>query len=117
MEIKGYRGEDAKDKKETMETKWVPGVNHFGTFGRWAFAEFNIPYSMKNITLSADEELIESARARRERTTLNEQFRRWLADYARQEQRAGEAVAVIRKLQGYVRTGGRTFTRDEMNER
>ena len=74
---------------------------------------------MKNITLSANEELIESAqaRARRERTTLDEQFRRWLADYVRQEQRADEAVAVIRELQGYARTGGRTFTRDEMNAR
>ncbi|MDZ7728611.1 MAG: hypothetical protein U5Q44_10705 [Dehalococcoidia bacterium] len=36
---------------------------------------------MKNITLSADENLIEAARerARRENTTLNEQFRRWLS--------------------------------------
>ena len=40
VEIKGYRGEDAKDKKATMETYWVPGVNALGTFGRWAFAEF-----------------------------------------------------------------------------
>src|SRR3989442_13810398 len=40
VEIKGYRREDAKEKKSTMETYWVPGVNHLGTFGRWAFAEF-----------------------------------------------------------------------------
>ena len=40
VEIKGYRGEDAKEKKSTMETYWVPGVNHLGTHGRWAFAEF-----------------------------------------------------------------------------
>ena len=40
VEIKGYRGEDAKDKKETMNTYWVPGVNNLGTWGRWAFAEF-----------------------------------------------------------------------------
>lgn len=39
VEIKGYRGEDAKDKKSTMTTYWVPGVNNLGTFGRWAFAE------------------------------------------------------------------------------
>ena len=40
---------------------------------------------MKNITLSADERLIEAARARAlaERTTLNEQFREWLMEYAR----------------------------------
>ena len=40
VEIKGYRGEDAKDKKKTMDSYWVPGVNRLGTFGRWAFAEF-----------------------------------------------------------------------------
>lgn len=40
VEIKGYRGEDAKDKKLTMDTYWVPGVNHLGSYGRWAFAEF-----------------------------------------------------------------------------
>ncbi|HVC96972.1 MAG TPA: DEAD/DEAH box helicase family protein [Pirellulales bacterium] len=40
VEIKGYRREDAKEKKSTMETYWVPGVNHLATYGRWAFAEF-----------------------------------------------------------------------------
>lgn len=40
IEIKGYRGEDAKEKKSTMETYWVPGVNHLRSYGRWAFAEF-----------------------------------------------------------------------------
>ena len=40
VEIKGYRGEDAKDKANTMDVYWVPGVNNLGTFGRWAFAEF-----------------------------------------------------------------------------
>ena len=39
VEVKGYRGEDAKDKKATMDTYWVPGVNNLGTYGRWAFAE------------------------------------------------------------------------------
>ena len=40
VEIKGYRREDAKVKKTTMDTYWIPGVNHLGTYGRWAFAEF-----------------------------------------------------------------------------
>ncbi|MCG2601109.1 MAG: DEAD/DEAH box helicase family protein, partial [Achromobacter sp.] len=40
VEIKGYRREDAKEKKSTMETYWVPGVNNHGNYGRWAFAEF-----------------------------------------------------------------------------
>ena len=30
VEIKGYRGEDAKEKKTTMETYWIPGVNNLG---------------------------------------------------------------------------------------
>ncbi|MFW6195274.1 MAG: hypothetical protein ACOC5M_02000 [Chloroflexota bacterium] len=74
---------------------------------------------MKNITLSADENLIEAARerARAENTTLNEQFRRWLADYARQPRQAEEAMSVVKELQAYARTGGRRFTREEMNER
>jgi hypothetical protein len=74
---------------------------------------------MKNITLSADDKLIEAARerARTEHTTLNEQFRRWLADYVRQEQKADAAMALIEELRGRVRTGGRKFSRDEMNER
>ena len=37
VEIKGYRGEDAKEKKSTMETYWVPAVNNHGGYGRWAF--------------------------------------------------------------------------------
>ena len=44
VEIKGYRREDAKEKKSTIETYWVPGVNHLGTYGRWAFAEFTDVY-------------------------------------------------------------------------
>ena len=44
VEIKGYRREDAKEKKATMETYWVPGVNNLGTYGRWAFAEFTGVY-------------------------------------------------------------------------
>jgi len=37
VEIKDYRREDAKEKKSTMDTFWVPGVNHLGSHGRWAF--------------------------------------------------------------------------------
>lgn len=33
VEIKGYRGEDAKDKKTTMDTYWVLGVNNHGGYG------------------------------------------------------------------------------------
>ena len=74
---------------------------------------------MKNITLSADEQLIEAARlrARAEHTTLNEQFRRWLLDYARPKDHAQEAVALLNELRTRIKTDGRRFTRDEMNER
>ena len=48
VEIKGYRGEDAKDKKNTMDVYWVPGVNNLKEYGRWAFAEFTDVYAMQS---------------------------------------------------------------------
>lgn len=48
IEIKGYRGEDAKDKKATMENYWVPGVNNSQKHGRWAFAEFRSVYEIES---------------------------------------------------------------------
>ena len=48
VEIKGYRREDAKVKKATMDTYWVPGVNNHGRYGRWAFAEFTDVYEMQS---------------------------------------------------------------------
>jgi len=47
VEIKGYRREDAKEKKSTMDTYWVPGVNNLGKLGRWAFAEFTEVYQIE----------------------------------------------------------------------
>lgn len=73
---------------------------------------------IKSITLSADETVIDAARAQAqsENTTLNQQFRLWLAGYAQRQrmQRHGE---VMKELRGKVSTGGRKFTRDEMNAR
>lgn len=73
---------------------------------------------MKNITLSADEKLIEAARARAraEHTTLNEEFRRWLELYAQREARLQHYDEVLARVKGKVRVG-RKLTRDEMNER
>lgn len=48
VEIKGYRCEDAKEKKATMETYWIPGVNNLGVYGRWAFAEFTDVYQIES---------------------------------------------------------------------
>ena len=48
VEIKGYRREDAKEKKATMETYWVPGVNNLKGYGRWTFAEFTDVFEMES---------------------------------------------------------------------
>ncbi len=73
---------------------------------------------MKNITLSADEKLIEAARerARAEHSTLNEQFRHWLASYANTRERMQQYDDVMAKLRGRLKVG-RKLTREEMNER
>ena len=73
---------------------------------------------MKNITLSADEHLLEAAHkyAAVENTTLNAKFRQWLEDYTQRQQRTDRAMATIRELQGKISTDGYKFTRDEMNE-
>lgn len=47
IEVKGYRGEDAKLKKLTAEQRWVPGVNRLGRHGRWAFAELREVFDFK----------------------------------------------------------------------
>ena len=72
---------------------------------------------MKNITLSAEESLIEEARAaaRSQKTTLNQLFRDWLAELAGRRDRERELAALMQRLD-YVRADG-PFTRDEMNER
>ncbi len=74
---------------------------------------------MKNITLSADENLIKAARerAQAEHSTLNAEFRRWLRGYAVRNDRARAYESLMAELRARVKTGGRTFTRDEMNER
>ncbi len=48
VEIKGYRREDAKEKKSTMDNYWIPGVNQLKTYGRWAFAEFTDVYEIES---------------------------------------------------------------------
>ena len=74
--------------------------------------------TMKNITLSADDRMIDAARerARAEHTTLNEQFRRWLAEYAHSRERMLRYDEVMAKVRGRLKVG-RKLTRDEMNER
>ncbi len=52
VEVKGFRGEDASHKAETMRAYWVPGVNNLGRFGRWSFTEFRSAHGM-NADLAA----------------------------------------------------------------
>jgi hypothetical protein len=72
---------------------------------------------MKNITLSADEDLIEQARlvARAQRKTLNAAFREWLVQFTGQPGSGREFDALMKRLR-HVKSG-RHFTREEMNER
>jgi hypothetical protein len=72
---------------------------------------------VKNITLSADENLIEQARkaAAEQHTTLNAAFREWLVQFSGRERRAREFDALMERLD-YVRAD-RKYTRDELNER
>jgi hypothetical protein len=72
---------------------------------------------MKNITLSADEDLIEQARivARAQRKTLNEAFRDWLREFTAQSGNVQQVETLMKRL-SHVKAG-RRFTRDEMNER
>lgn len=80
--------------------------------------EYRVHYSrMKNVTLSADDDLIERARlvARSRKTTLNAAFREWLEQYTAREGTAREVDALMDRL-NHVRAGQR-FSREQMNER
>jgi predicted transcriptional regulator len=72
---------------------------------------------MKNITFSADEDLIEQARmiARAQKKTLNTVFREWLLQFTQRTGNAQEFDSLMERL-SHVRSG-RRFTREEMNER
>ena len=72
---------------------------------------------MKNITFSADEQLIEQARllAKSQHKTLNAMFREWLEQFTTQSGSTQEFDALMKRLK-YVHAG-RCFSRDEVNER
>ncbi|MBU0724155.1 MAG: DEAD/DEAH box helicase family protein [Alphaproteobacteria bacterium] len=63
VEIKGYRGEDAKEKANAMRAYWVPGVNNLGKYGRWAFAEFTAVYEIEREFKKLIERCLESLAA------------------------------------------------------
>ena len=72
---------------------------------------------LQNITLSAKKALIEKARrrAKTQNTTLNAEFRRWLEQYVESPQTVEDLTALMDRL-SYAKTG-KSFTRDELNER
>jgi len=72
---------------------------------------------LRNITLSAEEELIDKARdkARREHTTLNATFRQWLRQYVRRTANIADYHSLMDSLD-YAKPG-RKFSRDDLNER
>lgn len=71
----------------------------------------------KNITLSAEEKLIEGARlrAQSEKTTLNNVFREWLARYSAKEGAGSRYTSLMRDLKRV--SAGRRFSREDLNER
>lgn len=76
--------------------------------------------TLRNVTLTADETLIQRARerAKSEGTTLNESFRKWLADYARPAFNEAQFEATMEAIRNeFAGKPFRKYTRDEMNER
>lgn len=77
---------------------------------------------MRNVTLSANEQLIDSARemAQKNKTTLNAEFRKWLVQYTHSETDTKYRIQNYRALMktlSNINTAGKKFSRDEMNER
>lgn len=72
---------------------------------------------LKNITLSADEKLIQKARekAKQEHTTLNSQFRQWLENYTSISKNSNDFSNLMEQL-NYAKPI-KHYSRDEMNER
>lgn len=73
--------------------------------------------TVKNITLSAEESLIEQARkaAADQNTTLNAAFREWLQQYSGRQRWLQEFDALMERTK-YFKVD-RKYTRDELNER
>lgn len=72
---------------------------------------------LKNVTLSAEESLIQRARERAaaENTTLNAEFRRWLEKYVERPATAKDFTDLMARFD-YVQPG-RSYSREDMNER
>lgn len=47
VEIKGYRGNDAREKKSVMDKCWIPAVNALKTYGEWQHIELTDNLTME----------------------------------------------------------------------
>ena len=72
---------------------------------------------LKNITISAEEKLIQKARekARKEQTTLNENIRKWLKQYVDSGSTSKNFDELMNSF-SYA-SPGKSFSKEEMNER
>jgi len=72
-----------------------------------------------DITIRIHDKYLEAVerRAKAEHTNVQDLIQRWLFDYAGYQVYREVALEVIDRLRGRFGTGGRKFTRDEMNER
>jgi len=70
---------------------------------------------IKNITLNAEEELIRKARmkAQKEKSSLNAKFRQWLKSYTNSKESSYDDIMADF---GHI-DAGRSFSREELNER
>ena len=66
VEIKGYKREQVKLKKDTTIEKWVPGVNSLGSYGRWRFVQFEDILEIKENFFAFVERLKENYRSKKE---------------------------------------------------
>ena len=48
IEVTGEKRKDKAAKVATARTLWVPAINNYGGFGRWAFVEIDDPWNAQN---------------------------------------------------------------------
>ena len=74
---------------------------------------------LKNITLSAPEDLISLARKRASENngTLNDAFRKWLIQFTKPISLKGDYEELMSNLNGILVDSSKEFSRDKANER
>lgn len=74
---------------------------------------------MKSLIIEADEDLVAAAskRAGAEHTSLPELVRQWLEEYAKPGSETDSLKETLNDLRTRIRTGGNTWSREELYER